>query len=107
MILTGAPMTSSIPYSSTFPDTTQQTAVPTQQPEQKEAPEEVTQVKEEEEIEAAEEPRRPAPKETRAPQPAQAERNDLNMPSTMGDWGKIRLRVWGHRHLQRGETTAT
>jgi len=93
--LTGAPMTSSIPYSSTFPDTTQQTAVPTQQPEQKEAPEEVTQVKEEEEIEAAEEPRRPAPKETRAPQPAQAERNDLNMPSTMGDWGKNKITSLG------------
>jgi len=93
--LTGAPMTSSIPYSSTFPDTTQQTAVPTQQPEQKEAPEEVTQVKEEEEIETAEEPRRPAPKETRAPQPAQAERNDLNMPSTMGDWGKNKITSLG------------
>jgi len=93
--LTGAPRTSSIPYSSTFPDTTQQTAVPTQQPEQKEAPEEVTQVKEEEEIEAAEEPRRPAPKETRAPQPAQAERNDLNMPSTMGDWGKNKITSLG------------
>merc|ERR1719336_2936538 len=88
-------MTSSIPYSSTFPDTTQQTAVPTQQPEQKEAPEEVTQVKEEEEIETAEEPRRPAPKETRAPQPAQAERNDLNMPSTMGDWGKNKITSLG------------
>jgi len=93
--LTGAPMTSSIPYSSTFQDTTQQTAVPTQQPEQKEAPEEVTQVKEEEEIETAEEPRRPAPKETRAPQPAQAERNDLNMPSTMGDWGKNKITSLG------------
>jgi hypothetical protein len=93
--LTGAPMTSSIPYSSTFPDTIQQSAVPTQQPEQKEAPEEVTQVKEEEEIEAAEEPRRPAPKETRAPQPAQAERNDLNMPSTMGDWGKNKITSLG------------
>jgi len=93
--LTGAPMTSSIPYSSTFQDTTQQTAVPAQQPEQKEAPEEVQQVKQEEEIEAAEEPRRPAPKETRAPQPAQAERNDLNMPSTMGDWGKNKITSLG------------
>jgi len=91
----GAPMTSSIPYSGAFQDTIQQTAVPTQQPEQKEAPEEVKQVKEEEEIEAAEEPRRPAPKETRAPQPAQAERNDLNMPSTMGDWGKNKITSLG------------
>jgi len=93
--LTGAPMTSSIPYSSTFQDTTQQTAVPTL-PEQTEAVEEVAQSKEEEEVEA-EEPLRPAPKkETRAPQPpAQAERNDLNMPSSMGDWGKSKITSLG------------
>merc|ERR1719394_1485066 len=81
-------MTSSIPYSSTFQDTTQQTA----EPEKPEAPEEVVQSKEEEETVEPEEPRRPAPKkETRAPQPAQAERNDLNMPSSMGDWGKNKI----------------
>jgi len=90
--LTGAPMTSSIPYSSTFQDTTQQTA----EPEKTEAPEEVVQSKEEEETVEPEEPRRPAPKkETRAPQPAQAERNDLNMPSSMGDWGKNKITSLG------------
>jgi len=89
---TGAPMTSSIPYSSTFQDTTQQTA----EPEKTEAPEEVVQSKEEEETVEPEEPRRPAPKkETRAPQPAQAERNDLNMPSSMGDWGKNKITSLG------------